>query len=463
MESIKKFFANKTVAYYIAICDAVLALVLGIIYVATMKTAIGNNAAGNVPESVGIYLLAGAAVQAVLCVLPQYRFVGIFAIVLFGLSLYKEVFLVPDFIAGLANGIEYNGGNAALNIFYLVGQLVIIISAVVVSFMKFYKNDEEADADFKAVKGTTNIAKVSGGAVVVIAAMLISTLSVGAMKKNAAGSGNSNTPSSGEKEEEEKPSKPVWNPVTDEIKALAAGKQPATDPTGYVFAKEETYDFNDETLAGVTAGAATRENRQLIYLFEGAYSEGYQGQYNEYYTNLYLWDDGIMTGKSNSQTFKGYWYNDMDGDGTVDCLNMVSGSAKYASIVCSKETGFYNYQAYVFMHPGWGDGRSIIVAGYMYYDAIALAINTTKTGLNFTVGDSFKTSDWTLNRILANLSYGAVFNTPDGSSTTQTKWTIPSGLIVDGKLALAGEFEIKASWGGLETSVKITVAEASAE
>lgn len=459
MESIKKFFSNKTVAYYIAVCDAILALVIGIVYMATYKSAIGNNAAGMVPESVGIYLLAGAAVQCVACVLPQYRFIGVFSIVLFGLSLYKEVFLIPDFIAGLANGVEYNGGSARMNIFYLVAQLVIIISAVVVAFMKFYKDEEEADAEFKNVGGALNIGKMAGGAVVVIAAMLISILSVNSMKDKSAG-GNTDTPAAGGEGEDRPDSKPKWDPITEEIKTLAAANAPTNDPKDIVFAKEEAYDFTTAELNAVTAGASTRTDHYLVYLFEGAYSEGYQGQYNEYYTNLYLWDDGIMTGKSNSQTFKGYWYNDMDGDGTTDCLNMVSGSEKYASIVCSKETGFYNYQAYVFMHPGWGDGRSIIVAGYMYYDAIALAVNTTKTGLDFKVGDSFKTSDWTVNRILSNLSYGAVFNTPDGSATTQTKWTIPSGLIVDGKLAQAGTFDLVATWGGLSVTVTINVAAA---
>ena len=463
MESIKKFFANKTVAYYIAVCDAILALVIGIVYMATYKGAIGNNAAGMVPESVGIYLLAGAAVQCVACVLPQYRFIGVFAIVLFGLSLYKEVFLIPDFIAGLANGVEYNGGSAKMNIFYLVAQLIIIISAVVVSFMKFYKDEEEADADFKAVKGAAGIGKVAGGAVITIAAMLISILSVNSMKDKAAGSPTDNPATGGPSDTEPKPDpKPKWDPITDEIRALAETKTPTNDPKDVVYSKEDSYDFTTSDFNALSAGAASREGHYLVYLFEGAYSEGYQGQYNEYYTNLYLWDDGFMTGKSNSQTFKGYWYNDMDGDGTTDCLNMVSNSEKYASIVCSKETGFYNYQAYVFMHPGWGDGRSIIVAGYMYYDAIALAVNTTKTGTEFTVGDSFKTSDWQVNRILSNLSFGAVFNTPDGSATTQTKWTVPSGLIVDGKLAQAGTFDLKATWGGLEVTVTITVAEANA-
>lgn len=460
--NMEKFFKNKAFGYYLIVAEAVLALVFGLIYMATFQGAIGNNASGNVPESVGIYMLAGAAVAIVACVLPQYKVINFIAVILFGLSLYKEVFLIPDFIAGLANGIEYNGGSAKMNIFYLAAQLVILILAIVSIFLKTYKSEEEEDAEFRNVSGGANIAKLGAGALVAVAALLVSALAVNGMKQSSAGTGGGNNSQSQsqqeEKKDEEEDKTEKFNPITDEIKALAAAAYPSNDPKDLVYAKEETYDFTAAEFTALSAGAKTRDGHELAYLFEGAYSEGYQGKYNEYYTNLYLWDDGMMTGKSNSQTFKGYWYNDADGDGTVDCLNMVSDSTKYASLVTSKSTGFYSAQAYVFMHPGWGEGRSIIVSGYVYYDCVALAIDTTSTGLDFKVGDSFSTSDWTLNRILANLSYGAVFNTPDGDSSTQTKWTIPSGLLVDGKFAQSGSFEIKASWGGFETSVTINVA-----
>lgn len=449
--SVKKFFSTKTIAYFIAIGISVLAIIFSIIYLATFKDAIGNNADGMVPESAGYYMLAGAFVEIVLCVLPQYKFIHIGALVLFGLSLFKEVFLIPDFIAGLLNNVEYNQGNAGMNIFYLVFQLVIMILAVVIAFMNFYKDKELEEKEFKDVKGVVNLSKIGVGAAVIICAFLVSTLSVNSLKQTTAVVIDSNDDSGD--------TKPKFDPITDEIKALAESKAPENDPKDVIYAKEDEYDFNATDFTAIENGAATREGHYLVYLFEGAYSEGYQGQYNEYYTYLYLWEDGFYTGKSNSQTFKGYWYNDLDDDGTVDCLNMVSNSEKYASIVCSKATGFYNYEAYVYMHPGWGDGRSIIVAGYMVYETIALAIDTTKTGLNFKVGDSFRTSSWQLNRILQNLKYGSVFNTPDGDSKTKTKWTIPSGLLVDDKFAQAGEFEIKAEWGGLETSVTITVTE----
>ena len=71
LESVKKFLSTKTIAYYIAVGISFLALVFSIVYLATYQGANGNNADGMVPESVGYYMLAGAFVEIVLCVLPQ--------------------------------------------------------------------------------------------------------------------------------------------------------------------------------------------------------------------------------------------------------------------------------------------------------------------------------------------------------------------------------------------------------
>ena len=439
LDSMKNFFKSKSVGYYISAVGCLLAFVFAIVYMATYKTAIGNNASGFVPESVGIFLFAGVVINIALLVLPQYGFINWIVILFYGLALYKQIFLVPDFFAGLATGIEYNGGDASLNIFYLIALLVIVIIAVVTSFLGYYKKAEDRDADFKKVKGVAPIAKLGGGTVAIIVAVLVSTITVYNLS-------NVVIP------------KYSFNPITPEIEALAAEKAPENDPANVVFSKADSYDFDAADFKAVTAGATTREDHYLVYMFEGAYSEGYQGQYNEYYANLWLWDDGFFTGKSNSQTFKGYWYNDFDGDGQVDNIKMISNSEKYASIECKKSEGFYGYQAYIYMHPGWGDGRSMPIAGYLYYEAIALAIDTKDFPV-YKVGDYLPTSDWSVNRILQNLNWGSVFNMPDGSDEKmKIKWTLPEDLLdKDKKLAAAGEYEIKAEWGGLETTVTITV------
>ena len=439
LDKMKNFFKNKSIGYYISAAGCLLAFVFAIVYMATYEQAIGNNASGFVPESVGIFLFAGVVINIVLLVLPQYGFINFIVILFYGLALYKQIFLVPDFFAGLATGIEYNGGDAGLNIFYLIALLVIVIIAVVTSFLGYYKKAEDRDADFKNVKGVVPIAKLGGGGAAILIAALVSCITVYNLS-------NVVIP------------KYSFNPITEEIKALAESKAPANNPADVVFAKQESYNFSTQEFSAVSEGASTREGHYLVYMFEGAYSEGYQGQYNEYYANLWLWEDGYFTGKSNSQTFKGYWYNDTDGDGEADGLKMVSNSEKYASIECKKSEGFYDYQAYVYMYPGWGDGRSMPIAGYLYYEAIALAIDT-KGFPNYKVGNYFTTSDWEVNRILQNLNWGSIFDMPDGNNPAmKIKWTLPEGLLDDkNKLAAAGEYEIKAEWGGLETSVTITV------
>ena len=49
-------------------------------------------------------------------------------------------------------------------------QMIIIISAVVATFMGFYKNKDDEVADFKKIKSVPGIATASAGLVVIIVA-----------------------------------------------------------------------------------------------------------------------------------------------------------------------------------------------------------------------------------------------------------------------------------------------------
>jgi len=473
----KKFFENKSLAYWIAVADTALAIILGIIYMATYKNAIGNNAAGNVPESVGIYLLAGGAVNAILCLLPQYSFISIIVVGLYGLSLFKEVFLIPDFIAGLANGVEYNGGSAAMNIFYFVGQLIIIISAIAAMFIGYYKKDEsvaeEEKADFKNIKGGAAIGKVAGGAAVVVVAVLASLLAVNSLKDNAGTNQPQNQPE--QKEETQK-----WSPLTDSIVSKCQSYDYDFDPTSVIIKQKaaDEYDYNDSTLSALTK-SRTREGQHIVYAFEGVYSEGYQGQYNEYYLYMWLWDDGVYFGTSTSNnsynTWKGFWYNssltdgkDENGNDIADCLVMISKSEDYQSIICEPSNGFYQYQAYVYFNPGFAR-RSIIANGYYYYPTVALAIEYTDSqeeALSYKVGESFSLTGMTLNRILKNQKFGACFNMRDLDTSKDNScadyivsYEAESGALTNGKFTAAGSYDITIKWGGLEIVVTAKVSE----
>lgn len=451
MDSVKNYLKNKSVGFYIAIADAVLAIITAIVFFATYNGAMANNAAGQVPETIGIFLIAGAVIEIAALLLPQYRFIHLGAVVMYCVSLMKEIFLIPNLIADEINNVHYQGGNLATNEFYIIMQFIIVLSGIVAVFIGFLKSEEGEDAKWSIKMAPLPIAKVAAGAVLVVAATLSSTLVASNMKKNA------NKAGEGETSSEVNP-EVVYDPITDDIKAAAEAYDYDFDPTSVLIKEQETWDYSDSDLSKLSFGA-TREGHNLVYYFEGRYSEGYQGQYNEYFTYLYLWDDGLYAGKSNSTNFKGFWYNssiergvDENGNDIKDCLIMVSNTNKYESLIAEDISGFYDKSVYVHMNPGWGDGRSIIVSGYMYYPDVAIFIDTAGDTCEYKVGDKFDRSAWTANHVTKNLKYSSVWK-PE-----EVTWTNESGM-VDGnsKFTAAGEYTVTAKWNGFEATQKIVV------
>lgn len=435
---------NKKLGYYLVMANAVIALILAILFFATYKQSMANNAWGLVPETIGIFALAGLALELVVLVLPQYSLVHVGALVMFGLSFYKEVITVPALIADEANNVHYQGGDLKINIVYMVLQIVLLASAIAVSFIGLYADDADAAAEFKAIKGTTNLVKLGVCAVVVAAAVISSSVVTADLTKKA-NVGAATGEETSEKEDEE----PAWNPITDEIKAAADAYDYDFDPKSVVIEKEDEYDFNDSTLKSMSATASTREGRHIVYYFEGAYAEGYQGDYSETYAFIYLWDDGLFGGKAKDTEFKGYWYNRK---GAEECLEMVSNTSRYESIIAEKTSGFYERQAYLYLNMGWGQ-RSIICGGYMYYPEVALFIDAGVDGaaLNYKVGQTYDRSSWVAKRVLKNLAYSSVFK------ASEVSWTDPTGMASNGKFAAAGDYEVKASWKGLTATINVHV------
>lgn len=309
-------------------------------------------------------------------------------------------------------------------------------------------------------KGIIELAKLGAGALVIAAAVITSSAVASNFEKNG-------TPiqSSSSAQKSSKQPKPVTNLITDEIRAAADAVDYDFDPSSVVidqyddrYTKEDSegkivYDFSNSDLSSLQYGA-TREGHHLVYVFEGLYSEGYQGQYNTYSTNVYLWDDGLMAGKSNSTNFKGYWYN-RSAKATSDepdCLNMVSNTSHYESILTDYVGGFYERQAYVYMHPGWGDGRSVVISGYKYYPDVAAVIDMTNKA-TMKVGDKFVLNKtWVFNRVIKNLTYTPVLD------TAAISWDIPSDMLDENdKIVAAGDYEISASWNGFEASATLHV------
>lgn len=453
----ENFLSKKSVGYYIAAADAVLALFLGLFYMFTYQSAIGNNAGGQLPETVGIFMFSGFIIQCVVLMLPQYGFINLFAIAMYSISFYKEVYLIPDFIAGKLNNVEYNGGDFGLNMTYFIIQLIIIVSAIVATFLGFYKNKEDADAEFKFKKDPIFITKCSAGAAFIIVAGLGGLLATKGVEK-----AEQERIEQARIEAEEKKKYEEWAttfaPVTDEVKAKAEAKEYTFDPKSVLIKEQETYDYSASDLSALT-DTKTRADHNLVYYFEGSYREGYQGDYSATYAHIYLWDDGLFIGKAGDTQFKGYWFNSSlqstgvneKGEDVEDCLTMVSNSEKYAQIDTTPIEGFYTKQAWIYLGFSWGT-RSMGVSGFLYYPEVDIAIHMgVRNDHKYYVGDAFTTNTLKVYRILKDLNFGAVFV---GDNYTIT---LPEGMVEDGKLAAAGEYEIKATYNGFETTKKITV------
>ena len=156
MEFIKKFFKNKAIGYYLVIGAFVLATVLAIVFFNTYNNPnipsingahpMGNKAESYVVITIGIFVIAGAVVELVVLAMPEFRFFHLGAIIMFGLALYKDVLVMSDFFAGIANnGNFYNGGNVGLNFFYFITLIVIEVVAIVASFIGFIKEVDDVE------------------------------------------------------------------------------------------------------------------------------------------------------------------------------------------------------------------------------------------------------------------------------------------------------------------------------
>lgn len=462
------FLKNKGIGYYIVAAIALLSLIVGIIFFATYNNPaldpinhinpMGNSSDGVVVETIGIFLFAGAVVEIALLIVPQYRFIQIGAIAMFGLALYKDVIIIPDFIAGKANNVEYNGGNFNLNMFFFVMILIIVIAAIVAPFLGFLKKEEDVASEMKNVKGTANIAKIGCAGVLALVAILVGSLvSADLVRKTNAGKQNVKPDSSSEPV----PVEPAFDPITDDVKATAEAFAYDFNPNDVFIEEQDDYDFDNAEMKAVPTQTGNRDGHNLVYVFEGAYAEGYQGDYSETYGAIYLWEDGLFGGRINSTDIRGYWYNSskdapqddpetVDVDESKDCLNLVSNVNKYEFVNFERASGFYDWRTHLYLGFSWGT-RSMEIAGYMYYPEVAIAIDPSSTGTEFSVGETFDRSGWVANRILKNLNYSAVFK------ASEVTWKDGDGIKNGQAFTQAGEYTVTATWNNFEASITVTV------
>ena len=354
-----------------------------------------------------------------------------------------------------------------------------------------------------------DLIKLGVGGVVVAGAVLAGSLvSNGMVQKGGAPITQQSSSSVAPKSSEEPI--PEINPITDDIKKIAEDFVYDVDPLSVVMPEQEEWDYDDAELAKVPY-TMTREGHDLIYYFEGRYSEGYQGDYSPTYCYLYLWEDGYFGGVSGKENVRGFWYNSSleapeddpstEENEAIDCLNMVSNLTHYESISSKPKNGFYKYQAYMYLDMGkvWGQGsnaRSIIMNGYPYYPEVALYIDTQMTeDITFKVNEDNDIRAWTPSRVLKNLEYSSILVQTDvtwsiaddvkavldengqpvldengdptyeivnkASDIGSISVKYSKGQKTDGtcKFTSAGKHQIKIAWNGLSATLDVNVVE----
>lgn len=432
MEKVKSLFKGKAAGYYIVICDIILAIILGIVFFATYKGAMANNAASNLPEVIGVCILLGAVLDILTLVFPEYKFVHLFAIVAYCLSLMKEIYLIPNLIADQINGVAYQGGNFPLNLFYIIMQFVIIISAIVATFVGLLTKDGEKELNEKiqsegrfSKKGVTKM--VSGGVVGVLAIVAAVSTLAGISSNNTIGAGQQTV-------------------VLDDIQKSFEDQviDYDFDPTTVIY-KEDTHPYREATAEQIINNVSSSSDRFLhhkVYEFEGKYTEAYQGNFNFTYSYIYLWEDGLYNGTASGTNIYGYWYNRTAEGDTCLVLKDTAGN----DMVCEASRGDPYYDWFGDLKSNVNGGRTFKMNGYMYYPVIGMFIDTGSDSLTYDFRGNFDKSKWTVKQIRNDLRYSAILN-PD-----ELEWTLPDTKVV-------GEQEVTVTWPKeeLETSVKVTV------
>lgn len=431
-----KFFKNKKIGYYLMIADAILALVLGIVFFSTYKTAMANNASAHVPEVIGICAFLAFVLEVIALAIPEHKWVHIASLVAICFSFMKEVYLVPNLIADKANKVEFQGGNLSLNILYLVLLVAILGLSIASSFLDVLEKDEKVE-----IKEKKNIIRYSASGAVALAASLASIILVANLRSAASKIENNE-------------GKVVLDAIQEKYqdKVIEYEFEPKDVK---IKEKDNIYANLAHPLKAIPGHVGDSYNRteeegvHLVYKFEGFYAEGYQGNYNKTYAYIYLWEDGLYNGEQNGSKIYGYWYNQEENG--QDCLAMIDSRGSENDMICTKSSSKL-YDWITDVRTTLNGGRSIKVNGYYYYPMIAMYVDTGSSELKYNYGDVIDTNEWTAMRVLNDLRYGPVFD-----QQSSVNWTIPDTKSV------YGDQVIIAKNGDFEADVPITIVPDTAE
>lgn len=404
-----KFFKNKKLGYWFMVATAVLSLILFVVYIATYDPGeyghghtMPNSASGQATELVWIWALFALLAQLAALAAPEHKWLEMLVIGCIGGALFVEVQLCPTVLAAIGTGVAYEGGSLPLHLTYLILILLTMGIAVASCFL-----DSIGDEEKETLKKTFALPRLAGAAgvagVLAIVGIVLSSTLPNRIEKQGANDGTSS-------------SEVAKKFAIDLQKEFGDKVDPnyTFDPTGVHFSKESNPHSEDSTSAiqSAVGSSYTRDDANLVYCFEGAYAEGWQGDYSKHYAYLYLWDDGLYNGESDGTKIYGYWYDTEDGGEAGATLVMIDTRGSDNDMVCSVNTSkFYKWVTEV--KSSLNRGRTIKAFGYYYYPVIGFYVDP---GVDYVVVEKEEditdsiTLGWTGMRVLNNLTTGSVFD-----------------------------------------------------
>jgi len=347
---------------------ALVALVTAIVFFATHEGAVPVGHGGIMP---GLALVAGVVVAVVLWLVPV-RFGAIVQAAIYGAALYLSITQLYLVFADVINQVTYAGGNPALCIFYMAGAFVSCLLCVIACAFEQPVAEEvrQASKRMRPVAAALVVALVAG--------LGVNAFGGGFLSGGGAGSAENVKISASENEFSGK--------TIDELVAT---------PRADWVAKEAAGD--------------------VVYFFEGQYTEGFATSIDPASFDMYLCKDGSMYGSvSGPETspsvgityLYGYWYNVDDAGEDIFVVHLTgillpNGMARATDVengedadihIFDTDHGDYNWTA-SFCYGFQGGGglyvwtRNINIYGQAYTPAQSLAIDASALPTFYTGDD----------------------------------------------------------------------------
>lgn len=403
-----KFFKTKKLGYWFMVATAVLSLLLFVIYIATYEPGqfghghtMPNSASGQAPELVWIWALFALLIQLAALAAPEHKWLQFFVVGAIGGAFFVEMQLCPTVLAAIGTGVAYEGGSLELHLTYLILLLVSWAVAIASCFMETIGEEET-----ESLKKTFALPRLIGGASVIGVLAVLGIVLTSTLPNRIDVDPIDNAPTT--------------KKFAIDLAATFGDKVDPSytfDPTSVHFSRENNpYASNetgwDATVKSAVGDSYTREGVDLVYCFEGAYAEGWQGDYSKHYAYLYVWADGLYNGESNGNKIYGYWYDTEKAGEEGKTLVFVDTRGEDNNMVCSVSTSAF-YKWVTDVKSTLNGGRTIKAFGYFYYPTIGFYVDP---GVDYVVvaseeelDDSIKLG-WSGIRVLNNYNCGAVFD-----------------------------------------------------